>query len=189
MDFGHAQVIVSLSTLLLGIVLTSCSTLEQTDAQVPARGNTESPPTSAAPQSQLQKPAEVLADVMKNYLETTTDCREYGTNRPRGHYYCSGVLARTVNDGNFNPWIYGPTAFAIGASSYSWSRQDVTQTQLYHPAGFILRNRIDAAAHGLPGLKADSYVSIPLMRPPLPSMVTKGAVIEQDGWKTLRRLR
>lgn len=142
------------SALLLGIVLTSCSTLEHSDAQVPAQADTQSPTTSAAPQAQLQKPAEVLADVMKNYLETTTDCREYGTNKPRGHYYCSGVLARTVDDGDFNPWIYGPTAVAIGASSYSWLRQDVTQTQLYHPAGFILRNRIDAVAHDLPGLES-----------------------------------
>jgi hypothetical protein len=106
------------------------------------------------PHAQLQKPAEVLSEVLKNYNETITNCREYETNKPRGHYYCSGVLARTVDDGNFNPWMYSPTAIAVGASSYSWLRNDVIQTQLYHPAGFILRNRIDAISHGLPGLES-----------------------------------
>jgi hypothetical protein len=110
--------------------------------------------TQTAPRAQLQKPAEVLADVIKNYNETTTRCLEYGSGKDRGHYYCSGVLVRTVDDGNFKPWMYSPTAIAIGASSYSWLRRDVRQTQLYHPAGFILRNRIDAVAHGLPGLES-----------------------------------
>lgn len=102
----------------------------------------------------MQKPADVLADVIKNYNETITNCKEYGgTGRDRGHYYCSGVLVRTVDDGNFNPWMYSPTSLLIGASSYSWLRQDVHQTTLYHPAGFILRNRIDAVARDIPGLQ------------------------------------
>jgi hypothetical protein len=104
------------------------------------------------PASQLQKPAQVLADVNTNYKETTTNCREYGSNLPRGHYYCSGVILRTVDNGNFNPWIYSPTSIAIGATSYTWLRRGVIQTRLYHPAGFILRNRIDAITHDLPGL-------------------------------------
>ena len=113
-----------------------------------------SPTQTVTPYAQLQKPAQVLADVIKNYNETTTRCLEYGSGRDRGHYYCSGVLVRTVDDGNFKPWIYSPTAIAIGASSYTWLRKDVRQTRLYHPAGFILRNRIDAVAHGLPGLES-----------------------------------
>lgn len=91
---------------------------------------------------------------MKNYTETTRDCREYGSGKARGHYYCSGVLVRTVNDGDFNPWIYSPAALDIGATSYSWMRTDVNISELYHPAGFILRNRIDAVAHDLPGLES-----------------------------------
>ncbi|MFJ3466938.1 hypothetical protein [Pseudomonas sp. NPDC090201] len=113
-----------------------------------------SSPQTTTPYVQLQRPAAVLAEVLKNYTETNTDCREYGTNKPRGHYYCSGVLARAVDDGNFLPWMYSPSAIAIGATSYSWMRQDVSQTQLYHPAGFILRNRIDAISHNLPGLES-----------------------------------
>jgi hypothetical protein len=110
---------------------------------------------TVTPYAQLQKPAAVLADVMKNYTETTTNCLEYGGGgKARGHYYCSGVLVRAVDDGAFNPWMYSPTAVKIGATSYSWIRQDVSQTQLYHPAGFILRNRIDAVAHGIPGLES-----------------------------------
>jgi hypothetical protein len=113
-----------------------------------------SSPQTTTPYVQLQRPAAVLAEVLKNYTETNTDCREYGTNKPRGHYYCSGVLARAVDDGNFLPWMYSPSAIAIGATSYSWMRQGVSQTQLYHPAGFILRNRIDAIANNLPGLES-----------------------------------
>jgi hypothetical protein len=112
-------------------------------------------PQIMTPKAQLQKPDAVLADVMKNYTETTTNCLEYGGGgKARGHYYCSGVLVRAVDDGAFNPWMYSPTAVKIGATSYSWIRQDVSQTQLYHPAGFILRNRIDAVAHGIPGLES-----------------------------------
>jgi hypothetical protein len=139
---------------ILTLALGACSN------QQSARVETSTPldaPTQAitiAPRSQLQKPAEVLADVTKNYTEATTDCREYGTGKARGHYYCSGVLVRTVDDGNFNPWMYSPTSLLIGASSYSWMRTDVQQTTLYHPAGFILRNRIDAIAHALPGLES-----------------------------------
>lgn len=146
------------ASLALLFLLTACTGTQNSTESAPPPISTQPSMTATSapitPAAQLQKPEQVLADVIKNYNETTTDCREYGTNKPRGHYYCSGVLARTVDNGNFNPWVYSPTAIAIGATSYSWLRQDVTQTQLYHPAGFILRNRIDAIAHGLPGLES-----------------------------------
>ena len=147
----------TLITIALCGLLASCSTDTRTLAidDRPAGAVQSTHQTQAIkPAAQLQTPGQVLAEVITNYQETTTNCLEYGTGNPRGHYYCSGVLARTVDDGNFNPWMYGPTAIAIGATSYSWLRKDVIQTQLYHPAGFILRNRIDAIANSLPGLES-----------------------------------
>lgn len=136
-------------TLALG----ACSTQQSSRLEPSSPVGTTTQSITIAPRAQLQTPEQVLADVNKNYKETITDCREYGSNKPRGHYYCSGVTLRTVDDGNFNPWMYSPNSIAIGATSYSWLRRGVTQTQLYHPAGFILRNRIDAISHDVPGLE------------------------------------
>jgi hypothetical protein len=136
---------------LLGL-LVACSS-QQPQPTLPTQPVSPPNTAEAMPKAQLQKPAEVLAEVLKNYNETIADCREFETNKARGYYYCSGVLVRTVDDGDFEPWMYSPTAIEIGATSYSWIRRDVSQTQLYHPAGFILRNRIDAISHALPGLE------------------------------------
>jgi hypothetical protein len=146
--FSHKMLVVCLLT-----VLTGCVSPDTKTSQHPSDATTEIS-SVITPAAQLQKPDQVLAEVNKNYKETITDCREYGSNKPRGHYYCSGVTLRAVEDGNFNPWMYSPTSIAIGATSYSWLRRGVIQTRLYHPAGFILRNRIDAISHGLPGLES-----------------------------------
>jgi hypothetical protein len=142
-----------LLSIVLCVLIVSCSPVKPVDSEQ------TTPPVNRiergiTPTAQLQKPDEVLADVLKNYKETITDCREYGSNKPRGHYYCSGVLVRTVDDGAFNPWMYSPSSIAIGASSYTWLRRGVVQTTLYHPAGFILRNRIDGIAHRIPALES-----------------------------------
>ncbi|WAH57846.1 hypothetical protein LZ023_33645 [Pseudomonas silvicola] len=134
------------SCALVLINLSACTTV------------TTSPPESASasvitPAAQLQKPAAILEAMNRNYNEATTDCREAGSNERRGTYYCSGVLLRTVDDGAFTPWSYSPSAVTLGATSYSWIRQDVPTTQLYNRAGFILRNRVEAMANGLPGLE------------------------------------
>lgn len=147
-SFTHKMLVVCLLT-----VLTGCVSPDTTTSQHPSDATTEIS-SVITPAAQLQKPDQVLAEVNENYKETITDCREYGSNKPRGHYYCSGVTLRAVEDGNFNPWMYSPTSIAIGATSYSWLRRGVIQTRLYHPAGFILRNRIDAISHGLPGLES-----------------------------------
>lgn len=101
----------------------------------------------------VQPPVSVLEAMNRNYGESQRNCLEYGSSLPRGHYYCSGVLLRTVDDGNFNPWNYSPAAIALGATSYSWIRQDVNNRILYHPAGFILRNKAEANALGLRALE------------------------------------
>lgn len=101
----------------------------------------------------VQPPDVILAAMNRNYNESQNDCRERLSNLPRGHYYCSGVLVRTVNDGAFDPWMSSPNAIAIGATSFAWIRKDVRNTRLYHPAGFILRNKAEAIADNLPGLE------------------------------------
>ncbi|MCD5980960.1 hypothetical protein [Pseudomonas quasicaspiana] len=101
----------------------------------------------------VQPPDVILAAMNRNYNENQNNCLERGSNLPRGHYYCSGVLVRTVNDGAFDPWMSSPNAIAIGATSYAWIRKDVRNTRLYHPAGFILRNKTEAIAGNLPGLE------------------------------------
>ncbi len=143
-----------LPALMLVTLLSACHPVHPTDSDgaSPALLGSASQPDAYAPPVQLQTPAAVLASVNKNYNETTTTCQQYGTSAERGAYYCSGVLVRTVDNGPFNPWSYSPTAIAIGATSYSWIRQDTGITGLYHPAGFILRNRVDAIAAGVPGL-------------------------------------
>lgn len=140
--------------LTLMLTLGACSTQPVPPAAPLSPESSTAQAPINTPRAQLQKPDQVLADVNNNYKETITDCREYGSNKPRGHYYCSGVTLRTVDDGNFNPWMYSSNALAIGATSYSWLRRGVIQSQLFHPAGFILRNRIDAISHGLPGLES-----------------------------------
>lgn len=95
-------------------------------------------------------PLETLNRINRNYNTLKDACREPDTGATRGHYYCSGVTLRMVNDGPFNPWDYSPYAIKIGATSYSWIRKDLSTRILIHPAGFILRTPTDAAALKLP---------------------------------------
>ncbi|AXA54159.1 DUF2599 domain-containing protein [Pseudomonas thivervalensis] len=95
-------------------------------------------------------PVATLNRINHNYNTLKDACQEPDTGAARGHYYCSGVTLRMVNDGPFNPWDYSPYAIKIGATSYSWIRKDLSTRILIHPAGFILRTPTDAAALGLP---------------------------------------
>lgn len=95
-------------------------------------------------------PLQTLNRINHNYNTLNDACQEPDTGAARGHYYCSGVTLRMVNDGPFNPWDYSPYAIKIGATSYSWIRKDLSTRILIHPAGFILRTPTDAAALSLP---------------------------------------
>ncbi|MFC6690097.1 DUF2599 domain-containing protein [Pseudomonas lini] len=95
-------------------------------------------------------PLQTLNRINHNYNTLKDACQEPDTGAARGHYYCSGVTLRMVNDGPFNPWDYSPYAIKIGATSYSWIRKDLSTRILIHPAGFILRTPTDAAALSLP---------------------------------------
>ncbi len=95
-------------------------------------------------------PIETLNRINRNYNTLNNDCKEIDSGAARGHYYCSGVTLRMVNDGPFNPWDYSPYAIKIGATSYSWIRKDLSTSILIHPAGFIMRTPTDAAALNRP---------------------------------------
>lgn len=95
-------------------------------------------------------PLETVKRINRNYNTINNRCQEADTGAARGHYYCSGVTLRMVNDGPFNPWDYSPYAVKIGATSYSWLRKDLSTRILIHPAGFILRLPTDAVALKLP---------------------------------------
>ncbi|WP_341962226.1 DUF2599 domain-containing protein [Pseudomonas sp. RC10] len=87
-----------------------------------------------------------------SYNRTVNDCKEPDTGATRGHYYCSGVTLRMVNDGPFLPWTYSPYALQTGATSWTWIRKDLSISVLAHPAGFVLNTPADAQALGLPAL-------------------------------------
>ncbi len=137
----------TLCTSTLSLLLIACSVTPT--SMEPALPN----PAPITHGVQLQKPADILEAMNRNYNESQTNCREQGSGAARGHYYCSGVLVRTVDDGNFTPWSYSASAIRLGATSYSWIRQDINTNRLFHRAGFILRNKTEAITHGLPGLE------------------------------------
>lgn len=95
-------------------------------------------------------PEQTVKRINDNYNRIKNDCKEVGTGQPRGHYYCSGVSIRMVNDGPFNPWDYSDYALKTGATSWSWIRADLSINTLTHPAGFIMRTATDAAELKLP---------------------------------------
>jgi hypothetical protein len=96
-------------------------------------------------------PSTTAAMINKNYNEQIQSCVDK-TGAQRGHYYCTGVIVRTLDTGRFNPWDYSPLAVALGSTSYSWIRQDTPSNRLYHPAGFVIRAPEDAVANQLPPL-------------------------------------
>lgn len=111
-------------------------------ALTPILGNAQ-PPVALDPLQTLQR-------INRNYNNVTDNCREPDTQAPRGHYYCSGVTLRMVDDGPFNPWDYSPYAIRTGATSFSWIRRDLSTNRLIRPAGYILRTPMDSRELGLP---------------------------------------
>lgn len=90
----------------------------------------------------------------KHYSENTTSCMDTTFNKVRGYYFCTGVVLRTVDNGNFDPWVPSPQALDFRATSFSWIRHDVNTNNLYLRAGFILLNLEDVLAGTIPGTTA-----------------------------------
>jgi hypothetical protein len=111
----------------------------------------------ASVQTALSDGPGITALINKNYNEDTTSCTQYGTGKARGYYFCTGVLLRTTDNGNFPPWESSALALDLRATSYTWIRHDLNTTALYKRAGFILLSPADVLAQAVPGIAYPSY--------------------------------
>ncbi|WP_297842924.1 hypothetical protein [Pseudomonas sp.] len=99
----------------------------------------------------------IAALINKHYNEDSTYCTQYGTGITRGHYFCTGVLLRTTDDGAFNPWESSAIALQLRATSYSWIRHDLKTATFYKRAGFILLSPADVLGGAVPGISYPKY--------------------------------
>ncbi|PHN31619.1 hypothetical protein [Pseudomonas sp. ICMP 561] len=88
------------------------------------------------------------------YNDSDVSCTQPVTGQARGHYFCSGVLLRAVDNGSFNPWEPSPAALTLKGLSFSWIRHDVGINNLYHPAGFIVLSPEASMYSYVPGIVA-----------------------------------
>lgn len=126
------------------VLITACHA-DVVPHQQPNGSKPATPIHASALTPPVERPEVVAATLNRLYNDTQNNCREVGSNEPRGHYYCSGVLIRGVDDGNYPPWSHSPGSLQQGSSSYSWIRQDVypkdlNRNALFRAQGFILRN-------------------------------------------------
>jgi len=108
--------------------------------------------SSASPKIALSDGPGIAALFNQNYNEDTSSCIDYDTGAVRGYYWCTGVVLRTVDNGNFDPWVPSPQALEFRATSFSWIRHDVDTNNLYLKAGFILLSLADLVAQTVPGI-------------------------------------
>lgn len=134
-------------------LLVGCASQVSNDYPAPPNGSGRilSEPRASV-QTALSDGPGITALINKNYNEDTTSCTEYGTGKTRGYYFCTGVLLRTTDNENFQPWESSPTALQLRATSYSWIRHDLNTTNFYKRAGLILLNPADVIADAVPGL-------------------------------------
>ncbi len=135
------------SLIVCSLLLTGC---ESATPQRPV------PPVTTAhnPAHAAQSSDDLVASLNRLYNDEQQDCREIGSNLPRGHYYCSGIIIRATADGDYLPWTHSPASMTRGSASFSWFRKDDHPTLLLQPSGFILRNAVEADRLGLPGFDA-----------------------------------
>lgn len=139
-------------------LLVGCASQVSDDYPAPPNGGgrTFSEPRASV-QTALSDGPGIAALINKNYNEVTTSCTEYGSGQVRGYYFCTGVLMRTTDNGNFNPWESSATALQLRATSYSWVRHDLGTRTFFKRAGFIVLNPADILANAVPGLDYLKY--------------------------------
>ncbi|MCD5970327.1 hypothetical protein [Pseudomonas quasicaspiana] len=111
------------------------------------------PDAKSAIQISLRDGPAVAALLNRNYNQLGTECVQRGSKKVRGYYFCTGVLLRSVDNGNFNPWSVSPTADALWGMSFSWVRHDVGVHNLYHSAGFVVLNPADILGLVIPEIR------------------------------------
>lgn len=135
------------------VLLVGCSSQgTKYDPLPPAMGVPSAAAPRAAKQTELSDGPGITALINKNYNEDTTSCIDYNTGASRGYYFCTGVLLRTTDNGNFNPWEASPTALALKGTSFSWIRHDLNTRGFFKRAGFILLSSADTLAEAVPGV-------------------------------------
>ncbi|MFD2641926.1 hypothetical protein [Pseudomonas japonica] len=85
-------------------------------------------------QEQLYNGYQVAARLNARYADPATGCRE-----GRAGYYCSGILLRTVGDGDFHAWNPSPNAIRIDGVSFSYFRGDDNADKLVYSKGYVIR--------------------------------------------------
>ena len=71
-------------------------------------------------------------------------------------YYCSGVMLRSTETGNYDPWDPSPSAVKLDGVSFSYIRSDAYVNSFYHNHGFVFLPQEQAIAKG----QAPDYLCI-----------------------------
>lgn len=133
--------------IISSLLLTGCESV------IPQR---PTPPVTTAhnPTHTAQSSDDLVASLNRLYNDEQQDCREIGSNLPRGFYYCSGIIIRATADGDYLPWTHSPGSIERGSASFSWFRKDDHPELMLQPSGFILRNAVEGNRLGLPAFDA-----------------------------------
>ncbi|UXZ96942.1 hypothetical protein K3169_03240 [Pseudomonas phytophila] len=95
--------------------------------------------------------AAIAEAINTRYGNTATSC---AGNTPS--FYCNGVIIRSTQNGNYDPWNPANSAITLGGVSFTYMRADAGVTNLYHHSGFIFAAQADAIAAN----KAMEYLCI-----------------------------
>jgi hypothetical protein len=86
-----------------------------------------------APEAPLVDGVDVSRNLNDRYADVTQEC---SGSAPA--YYCSGVMIRGTQNGNFDPWNPSAAAGNLGGVSFSYLRQDAYVKDVYRNSGFVL---------------------------------------------------
>jgi len=86
---------------------------------------------------------QIANELNARYKDTRMSCPD---NKPA--YYCNGVIIRSTENGNYDPWNPSPAAVSLGGVSFSYMRNDANVTSLYHQSGFTFLPQEQAIAQG-----------------------------------------
>lgn len=84
---------------------------------------------------------QIARNLNTRYRDTTNTC---SGGKPA--YYCNGIIIRSVDNGNFNPWDPSPSAQRLNAVSFSYFRLNSHISSFYNKAGFIFFPQNEALA-------------------------------------------
>lgn len=85
----------------------------------------------------------VAQELNARYADTRMTCDD---GKPA--YYCNGIIIRSTENGNYDPWNPSPAAVKLGGVSFSYLRKDAYVGGLYHYSGFIFMPQSIATAQG-----------------------------------------